>query len=466
MSKMKPYIYLKGTLECQFVAMPSDSAIGSYGKVAPLQLHPRFRFTNHTILTGKISGLSIDDPNLTNTLDTQSWVFHRAPASIEIEDGTDFLKKKAFGIWFLHDQNHGLNAQASDGSWIPVTWQDLAGAHFIDAPAARGLEQRSFKAANSDNVHGRMRGEAIIRILNPHLPAERQCNFVHPDNLSTCTTTLRDDQPLFCDQHRPIDATHVVPPKRGCGGCAPGGGSGILNTLLNGPTSGAGQGCWPSSTGCMGCTNSLWQMGCGLLGLLLALLFALWFIWCVLLGNCSDKQADDRTQTPPDTVYVEVIKEIKDTLKIIQRDTIAFVDSTKEESFMMVALPNVQFYTDQAVLLPSSSRELATVAEYMNKHPEATAEVYGHTDSVGDDRHNMDLSQRRAESVRTFLMNFGVDGSRITAKGFGETQPKASNATPEGRLMNRRVEMKLTQPKKVSHSKTQVDKDYINIPKR
>jgi len=116
--------------------------------------------------------------------------------------------------------------------------------------------------------------------------------------------------------------------------------------------------------------------------------------------------------------------------------------------------------------LPSSSRELATVAEYMNKHPEATAEVYGHTDSVGDDRHNMDLSQRRAESVRTFLMNFGVDGSRITAKGFGETQPKASNATPEGRLMNRRVEMKLTQPKKVSHSRTQVDKDSLNIPKR
>jgi len=476
MSSINPYIYLKGTLECQFEALPKDSAFGPYAKVAPLQLQPRFRFTKHKKLTGSISGLSVDDPNLANTLDAQSWIFHRDPASIEIEDGNDFLKKKVFGIWFLHDQSHGLNAQAADGSWIPVTWQDLVGKHLIDAPAARGLEQRSFKAADSKSLHGRIRGKAIIRILDPKLPAERLCAFVHPDNLSTCTTPLSDEQPLFCDLHKPMSGSgpgFTAPTKSGCGsgpggggGCAPGGGSGILNTLLNGPTSGAGQGCWPSSSGCMGCSNSLWQMGCGLLSMLLALLLALWFIWCVLLGNCGDNQADDRTQKIPDTVYVEVIKEIKDTLKIIQRDTIAFVDSTKEESFMMVALPNVQFYTDQAVLLPSSSRELATVAEYMNKHPEATAEVYGHTDSVGDDRHNLVLSQRRAEAVRSFLMNFGVDGSRVTAKGFGESQPKASNATPEGRLMNRRVEMKLTQPKKVSHSRTKVDKDSINIPKK
>ena len=156
---------------------------------------------------------------------------------------------------------------------------------------------------------------------------------------------------------------------------------------------------------------------------------------------------------------MEVIREFKDTLKVIQRDTIAFVDSTKEESFMMVALPNVQFYTDQAVLLPSSSKELVTVAEYMVNNPEATAEIYGHTDSVGNDQHNMELSQRRAEAVKSFLVSLGVEPNRINAIGFGETRPKASNGTPEGRLMNRRVEMKLTQPKKVTNSRTQVDPD-------
>jgi OOP family OmpA-OmpF porin len=145
----------------------------------------------------------------------------------------------------------------------------------------------------------------------------------------------------------------------------------------------------------------------------------------------------------------------------VERDTVAFVDSTKEESFMMVALPNVQFYTDQAILLPSSSKELVTVAEYMTNNPEATAEIYGHTDSVGNDQHNMQLSQRRAEAVKNFLSSLGVEPNRITATGFGETRPKASNGTPEGRLMNRRVEMKLTQPKKVTKSRTQVSPDSI-----
>jgi outer membrane protein OmpA-like peptidoglycan-associated protein len=73
----------------------------------------------------------------------------------------------------------------------------------------------------------------------------------------------------------------------------------------------------------------------------------------------------------------------------------------------------------------------------------------------------MQLSQRRAEAVKNFLSSLGVEPNRITATGFGETRPKASNGTPEGRLMNRRVEMKLTQPKKVTKSRTQVSPDSI-----
>ena len=452
MNQEHPYIYLRGILECQFHARPGDRALGSFERPNEIELQPRFRFTGSKKVAAVSLSASSTHPNLESDLDAQSWIFHKEPTPVEFEEGDDFIKRMAFGIWFLQDDKHALSSVNSDGSWIPVTWQELAGQNFVDTPAARGLEQDSFKAAGYKGLHGRMKGSAIIRILDPSLPEERVCAFVNPNNLNTCPKILRDDQPLFCDTHKFGKDPSLGIGNTGKKGCAPGG-AGALPSLINGPASGAGQACWPSSSGCMGCSSSLWQLGCGLLSLLLALLLALWFIWCVLLGNCADQQNENSTTTPPDTVYVEVVKEIKDTLKIIQRDTIAFIDSTKEESYLMVALPNVQFYTDQAVLLPSSSMELATVAEYMNQHPEATAAVFGHTDSVGNDQHNMDLSQRRAEAVRTFLMSLGVDGGRITAKGYGETRPKASNSTPEGRLMNRRVEMKLSQPTKIESNR-------------
>ena len=69
-------------------------------------------------------------------------------------------------------------------------------------------------------------------------------------------------------------------------------------------------------------------------------------------------------------------------------------------------------------------------------------EIGGHTDSTGEDAYNMGLSQRRAESVRSYLVSKGVKASRLEAKGYGETKPVASNDTNEGRAKNRRVELK------------------------
>jgi outer membrane protein OmpA-like peptidoglycan-associated protein len=68
-------------------------------------------------------------------------------------------------------------------------------------------------------------------------------------------------------------------------------------------------------------------------------------------------------------------------------------------------------------------------------------EVAGHTDSKGSDAYNMKLSQQRAEAVRNFLISRGVAADRLTAKGYGESQPVADNATEEGRFQNRRVEL-------------------------
>lgn len=78
-------------------------------------------------------------------------------------------------------------------------------------------------------------------------------------------------------------------------------------------------------------------------------------------------------------------------------------------------------------------------------HPNATFEVAGHTDSKGADAYNNGLSQRRATNVREYLVQQGVDGSRITATGYGESQPVADNATATGRAQNRRVELRVTE---------------------
>jgi len=79
------------------------------------------------------------------------------------------------------------------------------------------------------------------------------------------------------------------------------------------------------------------------------------------------------------------------------------------------------------------------------KNDSLQATILGHTDNTGDSKANLDLSQRRAESVKKFLVNIGVKDSNLKAIGKGDTEPKAPNTTKEGRLMNRRVEVKLQQ---------------------
>ncbi len=101
---------------------------------------------------------------------------------------------------------------------------------------------------------------------------------------------------------------------------------------------------------------------------------------------------------------------------------------------------NVEFPTDSADINSSYYDEVNKVGEYMKKYPTTTAVIEGHTDNVGGYEYNMKLSQRRAESVVNFLVDkFGIDRSRLTAKGFGETRRIAYNNTPEGRKQNRRV---------------------------
>lgn len=106
-----------------------------------------------------------------------------------------------------------------------------------------------------------------------------------------------------------------------------------------------------------------------------------------------------------------------------------------------VVLLGVNFATDSDQLTAQSKPVLDQVATGLKAHPRLKIEVQGHTDSTGSAAHNLGLSQRRAEAVRAYLISQGVPAGQLSAKGYGETQPAASNATREGRLQNRRVVM-------------------------
>jgi outer membrane protein OmpA-like peptidoglycan-associated protein len=108
---------------------------------------------------------------------------------------------------------------------------------------------------------------------------------------------------------------------------------------------------------------------------------------------------------------------------------------------LIVNMSDVLFDTGSYVLSSPAREKLAKISGILLAHPGLTLQIEGYTDSVGSDEFNQSLSEQRAGSVRDFLADQGVQASSITAKGFGKTQPVASNDTPEGRQRNRRVEI-------------------------
>jgi outer membrane protein OmpA-like peptidoglycan-associated protein len=108
---------------------------------------------------------------------------------------------------------------------------------------------------------------------------------------------------------------------------------------------------------------------------------------------------------------------------------------------LIVNMSDVLFDTGSADLKPGAREKLAKISGILLAHPGLSLQVEGHTDSVGTDEFNMELSGRRADAVRDYLAQEGVPASSMSAKGFGKTQPVASNDTAEGRQRNRRVEL-------------------------
>jgi outer membrane protein OmpA-like peptidoglycan-associated protein len=122
------------------------------------------------------------------------------------------------------------------------------------------------------------------------------------------------------------------------------------------------------------------------------------------------------------------------------------LQSKLTERGLMITLGDVLFETGRANLKPGAQQRLVNLVRFLLYHPDRKVVVEGHTDDRGAAGFNLELSKRRAESVRAFLIRSGASPERIAAAGYGEAYPVASNRSPAGRLQSRRVEIYLPSP--------------------
>lgn len=125
---------------------------------------------------------------------------------------------------------------------------------------------------------------------------------------------------------------------------------------------------------------------------------------------------------------------------------IAELNAKETDRGLVVTLGDLLFETGKSELKGGAASNLSKLSAFLNKYPDRTIVIEGHTDSVGSDDYNESLSQRRANSVQQFLLAQGIAANRLSASGKGENFPVASNDSSSGRQMNRRVEVIIANP--------------------
>lgn len=145
-----------------------------------------------------------------------------------------------------------------------------------------------------------------------------------------------------------------------------------------------------------------------------------------VIGKQMDKQAEEIKNTVPDAKVERV-----------------------GEGIVVEFSSNILFGFDQADLSIEASENLNKLVTVLNTYPDTNIELQGHTDSKGSESYNQNLSEKRAGTVSQYLASQGINTSRLTIVGFGETMPKYDNETDEGRAQNRRVEFVITANEKM-----------------
>jgi len=180
---------------------------------------------------------------------------------------------------------------------------------------------------------------------------------------------------------------------------------------------------------------------------LLLLLLLLPFLLCLFKRDCNMLDKLTHRDSLRDTV--EVVK--YDTIKVVEKETVTKIDTLRMTDTLnqtqsipdIITLPNVNFETNKAILKEGSFKSLDQLADLMKRNKDMTIEIIGHTDNVGKPETNKKLSQDRADAIKKYLENKGVEANRIVAKGRGSEVPIGDNNTEEGRMLNQRIEIKV-----------------------
>jgi len=152
------------------------------------------------------------------------------------------------------------------------------------------------------------------------------------------------------------------------------------------------------------------------------------------IGSYMDKQEQAMRQAVANSEAATVRRE-QEIVQGARQQTVEVLTVSFKSDYL--------FATDSATLMPGAQPELQRVADVLRQYPETNIQIAGHTDSQGNEVYNQQLSERRAQAVRTALVGMGVDPSRVTTIGYGESRPIVGNDTASGRQQNRRVEVRV-----------------------
>jgi outer membrane protein OmpA-like peptidoglycan-associated protein len=141
-----------------------------------------------------------------------------------------------------------------------------------------------------------------------------------------------------------------------------------------------------------------------------------------------------------DSIIVQQDKPIK---KIPMKETVRPLPAPPAKSDSIIVLSEVLFETNSYKLNKELLPKLDSIAAYLKKQLRAEVTIFGHTDNVGKESYNLNLSSQRAEAVAEYFLDKGIAPEQVSFAGFGSVQPIATNETPEGRRKNRRVEIRI-----------------------
>jgi outer membrane protein OmpA-like peptidoglycan-associated protein len=436
--------YYKGNLLCQFQTVNTQKVGNStvYTSQSQITLEPRFRYEDVEEITEE------EYVNLT-AQGALPFIKQAKPGDVEFSflhetdvEHSSMIKRIDELVLVLNKAGGSRGDISSNGLTTPVN------NYITPQPndQQQALYYSPFDAVYGKASHGKLKGLAFCKEVQLLDEKEKPLNISQLNDVAA-EQAIKQFSTSPVGQLAQLTGVPIVPnaviQKSGCFGRK--NNNGVIIPGISAPQ---------TNRGCFGFGMPGIQQNAGCLFPFLLLLLAGLLWWLLGMRGCRDNN-----NVAPiiihDTIRVEVQK--IDTLMIVKTDTVSYIDSTTKLNYETVNLPNVQFITSSDVLLPSSAIDLQKLAEYLIKNDSLNATIYGHTDNVGKSEENLKLSQRRAESVKRFLGSLGVDSKRLNAVGKGDTEPKADNNLEEGRLINRRVEVQLTNTEFVTTKRTKLE---------